>query len=215
MPNWCNNEIIITGDQSTLTKLHERLLHDGRHNGNEEFSFTTFVPIPEAFQASDLGECWVTREHGEVALIVPTVSDEGVVTWGERGSERMLERVALTRFGTTLFGEDALANPVTAFHPYSALWDTKWDANYAKVHLSEERMVITFGSAWSPPLQVIRRMRELLEPLGLRMWFRAEESGMNFFVEIDEDGFMTEGELSTQEDEDELEREERELELAS
>lgn len=58
MPNWCSNNIVITGDKETLTKIWEECFDDGI------LRFTKIVPYPEGMIYSNEGYNWCYTNWG-------------------------------------------------------------------------------------------------------------------------------------------------------
>ena len=44
MPNWCNNEVVISGDKKEIKKFKEKAFKKNK-DGEEMFQFNNLVPI--------------------------------------------------------------------------------------------------------------------------------------------------------------------------
>ena len=55
MPNWCRNEVVVSGDEKDVSKFINLMTNDGK-NFEEGFSFNKIVPQPDNIFLDNLGE---------------------------------------------------------------------------------------------------------------------------------------------------------------
>ena len=109
MPNWCKNEVIVSGDEEVVTKFKNLMTNDGQ-DFEEGFSFNKIVPQPDNILLDSLK----------------------VYDWNIEN------------------------------------WDTKWDASSVSVYLDEgDYMEFSFLTAWSPPINVINKLKEMFPKLNV------------------------------------------------
>jgi len=109
MPNWCKNDVIVSGDEEDVTKFKNLMTNDGQ-DFEEGFSFNKIVPQPDNILLDSLK----------------------VYDWNIEN------------------------------------WDTKWDASSVSVYFDEEDyMEFSFLTAWSPPINVINKLKEMFPNLNV------------------------------------------------
>jgi len=109
MPNWCKNEVIISGEEDVVTKFKNLMTNDGK-DFEKGFSFNKIVPQPDNILLDNLK----------------------VYNWNIEN------------------------------------WDTKWDASSVSVYFDEEDyMEFSFLTAWSPPINVINKLKEMFPNLNI------------------------------------------------
>ena len=109
MPNWCKNEVIVSGDEEVVTKFKNLMTNDGQ-DFEEGFSFNKIVPQPDNILLDSLK----------------------VYDWNIEN------------------------------------WDTKWDASSVSVYFDEgDYMEFSFLTAWSPPINVINKLKEMFPKLNV------------------------------------------------
>lgn len=150
MPNWCENELEITGSRKELERLRKFVMsdfnstyvlsRDGKtknddHNPDDwVFDFNSVIPYPEKYARQDLE-----------AKSNPKKKDG----YNNGGYEWCVKN-----------------------------WGTKWDACDAKWERIDDRLFYSFNTAWSPPLPVIRKLIGLFPKLEFELTYY--EGGMAF-----------------------------------
>jgi len=159
MPNWCHNELTITGNKEKTREflklglktnnLPERTVEIeeiiSNLSNDKKLSIGKFYPMPEIFKTD-------TTNHPEQ---FPEIAEEqkrlyGVVGW---------------------------------YDWCITYWGTKWDADFDDVQYVENDetgiIMIYFESAWSPPVNWLEYVQENVAPdLDFEMYY--EEPGMGF-----------------------------------
>ncbi len=195
MPNWCENDIEITGPKEDVNLLIEWVQGEedlNREDGRIIFSFNSILPYPEEYKKFDA----VAREFDmqveafrQVWLAdhpVPDVKDEEAMkAW------RLEWQVTLK--DSALHWENRPKDGFNAggYEWCVANWGTKWDAseprwkeepfeyNYEPdgkgPHVTCE---YTFSTAWAPPHEVIAALAHQFSAVEIR--HRYFEAGMAF-----------------------------------
>jgi hypothetical protein len=195
MPNWCVNQIQITGDDATLTKLAEFVKEqDGEYAG--EFSFNRIKPAPTG------DEIYHGRpsQHAFVCGCQPTfdesMKDEATPNgkWVVNGkpvvkSHDLVEGSFASEngFGVERCPEHAAISvrehPVFFWNWNIANWGTKWSAGEVYSSYEEQGIVggtITydFDTAWSPPVPIVEALAEKFPSLNIAHYYC--EGGMGY-----------------------------------
>jgi hypothetical protein len=201
MPNWCVNQVDITGDQSEVDKLIAFV------KGEEAFDFAKIVPPPasDIYPASDTQndfQCgckkeWITTKEavGE-PFTDGFVSHEGY--WAVNGvaiEKQVLGNDTIKDFvGAAFGGVDVCPEhkvPQISSHPdwwYNwncANWGTKWNASDVWHDRSDDSNAVVegktsygFDTAWSPAEPVVRALSEKFPTLTIA--HRYCEGGMGY-----------------------------------
>jgi len=154
MPNWCNNTLIIEGDQEVINKLIEQaqephpqkfgwLDEDKKYQTevrteSSRFSFFNFVRPPQ--ESIDSGEYFEAR--------------------GWDGEKE-------TGFTENNWYDWNIKN-----------WGTKWDACEVMIDVFEEDTIIHFDTAWSPAVPAIKEIINQYPDLTFE--YAYEELGMSY-----------------------------------
>ena len=156
MPNWCNNELTITGNKEKTREflkiglktdtLPESTVKIEELIPDANFSLGTFYPIPEIFNTAD------------------------TTNYPERFSEIAEEQ-------KRLYG-------VVGWYEWcTTYWGTKWNCDFENVQYTESNdvgtIMINFDSAWAPPINWLEYVQENVAPeLDFELYY--EEPGMEF-----------------------------------
>ncbi len=186
MPNWCMNNLRISGPAEALKRFKEASktrpqyytdLGWDKTDNQAVFSLSGTFPIPEV----------VLQNWEKYEKIRETHRKE---------CEKIREGVP----------EDQLENLV--FPPYPAInqseaeqwyywcvqnWGTKWDVSPTNIedNENEEEWIVSFDSAWSPPIEWLEKVCQDYRELSFNLEYC--EPGMNFVGEaVAEDGDCTE-----------------------
>ena len=109
MPNWCKNEVIVSGEEDVVSEFKNLMTSNGQ-DFEKGFSFNKIVPQPDNILLDSLK----------------------VYNWNIEN------------------------------------WDTKWDASSVSVYFDEEDyMEFSFLTAWSPPINVINKLKEMFPNLNI------------------------------------------------
>lgn len=141
MPNWCYNELRVSGRRALLEEFIERVKSD-----KVEFDFESVIPYPEEFRRADEAhEAWGT--------------ENAHIPWGER-PPRPLD-------GYNQGGYDWCIQR----------WGTKWNSSGAVIDRRDRSVLISFQTAWSPPIPVIDALSRLFPELSLKLNYWEQGAG--------------------------------------
>jgi hypothetical protein len=161
MPNWCNNRLTVSGDNSEqVAKVKSFFESDS--------PFAEIFPEPKWNQIplaeNDLVSLGRKRgEVGELPEYVEIKNPSGEVV--HKGYE----------FKSTGCQDDRWYNWRVQN------WDTKWDIHRDHVEWGDEDenyFVCHFDTAWSPPEGIIHKLRDMFPDLGISCFY--DEPGMEF-----------------------------------
>lgn len=151
MPNWCNNNLVITGDKTERDKFVQQ-------------AQVPTEQLEKKRQAYDiLGQLYPTPQ--ELVEVGSGFSNDPDVQ-AER-ERKQLENIS--KYGEKDWYDWNIAN-----------WGTKWGDCETFLDTNEEDMtVFSFQSAWSPPVEGLTHISTLFPTLTFVLTY--DESGMGFF----------------------------------
>jgi len=208
MPNWCYNNLNISGTKEDMTKFYNALSiklesnMDGdtvEKEGVRLFDFNDFVEMPE-----ELGITSGSKTNEAVACIKAESFDDwteidrylGWDAWTEKANVNPEDELSVRRqtmldhclgelskvdFENGLqFLENVKAYGAGTWYDWCCNnWGTKWNACSVYVHHAvEDEVCLTFETAWSPPIPVIEALIEQNPDLCVEMEY--SEEGMGF-----------------------------------
>lgn len=157
MPNWCSCSLSITG--TDRDKVLESIA-----GKSSAFDFNKVIPMPpqlriEKGTMSDLGTGIV---KGDITkwLSYQWVKDAGIkdAKGLAKGYGTTLAR--LKRLGRQCFSNIKKYGAPTWYEWSIQNWGTKWPARDAEVSDYMSRKVVTFWTAWDPPMPLIQKLAE-------------------------------------------------------
>lgn len=168
MPNWCNNQITISGAPAQIRNLLDAATYDGELS---VFSLKAVHPVPEGLANVTSGSdedfhtivhgdwkellsrrTFLTKEHGEIN------SREALIKIYENGCAKGKDiRAVADQYKKNLEGHGHL----TWYGWCFANWGTKWDIN-AKYDYVDGSGLLSFycDSAWAPPIAAFEHVSE-------------------------------------------------------
>lgn len=162
MPNWCENELVLTGAPADLAAFRRKAQGPNPFGEPALLTFHAFVPYPEGFLRLDKAH----RAYGQVLA----------------ARKRILGRVLSEQEVAELKRE---LNPPAASGYASGgyewclqHWGTRWDAYEATLEEGEQKLIYRFNTAWSPPLPVVEAMARQHPALTLEFLY---EEGLEGF----------------------------------
>jgi len=158
MPNWCWNNLSVSGDEIQLREFVEKSTINIEEN--DEFSFNGTLPMPKEFKGIHKGS--YTDENGvshhrwrEVDGKRIPVSDKEMKQLNEK-------------YGHNDWYNWSIAN-----------WGTKWDASGSYIgHNDIDYFAVTFDTAWGPPIEWIDNIMQDFPDLCFELEY--DEPGMCF-----------------------------------
>lgn len=182
MPNWCENKLIVSGNEHALQSFAS-----SAQKGDSPFSFDALVPMPAILREIHTGgiEIEGVRHSMWRETKNPDGSTKAIpVTPEER--DRMTQECGATDW----------------YDWACRFWGTKWDASDPSVDFDEdsEEVTITFQTAWGPPRPFVEAVSAKFPMLRFTLMYA--EPGMGFGgVATFEGGEQTHGvETGTTED---------------
>ena len=162
MPNHCYNRVNVYSDEPKVIKEITDIFEMGTNPYKSETVFGQIIPEPDwkntPLRDNDVHEYSFSKPRGEVGE-KPVVKDKG--------------------FGEGLYFESTDVNDDRWYNWRVQNWGTKWDCYDLTIESDDEHEVsFTFNTAWSPPEEICRALKEKFEDASIQ-WFY-DEPGMEF-----------------------------------
>jgi hypothetical protein len=157
MPNWCENDLYVTGSREDVAKFQE---FAKLKTNNKLISANSFIPYPEKFAIAD-EKCKLNREILNALPMALSINIGDVHGWGTDGYN------------------------AGGYEWCIANWGTKWDL--CDVQLVEESMwsnnkiqvTYFFNTAWYPPIPIIEAMGKKFPSLEFRLDYFEQSAAFN------------------------------------
>jgi hypothetical protein len=150
MPNWCNNSLIVTGDQATIDDFKSKTVVV-KENGYEEFTMDILYPCPPELLEMTSPVMW----RGEKDDVEGKAAHEKYVAELEE------------KYGHSDWYNWRVEN-----------WGTKWDAAEASIMEEDGQFVVHYNTAWAPNSMWVHYVSTLYPTLEFRLTY--EEPGVGF-----------------------------------
>ena len=158
MPNWCENELKVSGDKKELSRFKKFA-----KEGKEILSANKFIPYPKEFKDGDDKRAMIEKKQDAYQK---SLISKGMTL--EEARNKTWKKYPYIKDGFNSGGYGwCIAN-----------WGTKWDFCRAELEDSKEDLFYHFDTAWSPPMPVIKAMGEMFT--NLKFALRYFEGGMGF-----------------------------------
>jgi hypothetical protein len=153
MPNWCENELTITGNPAQIAKLIEFVKgnHWGVTGNTTDFDFQKVIPYPKKFMDIDekANKFEVLKEELQKKFKDKPAKLKGAldtlaITYG-LDPERPWIKDGYNSGGY----EWCISN-----------WGTKWNAAEVTMENLEDEVIYSFDTAWSPPVPIISKLAQ-------------------------------------------------------
>lgn len=181
MPNNTTNILVLNGSKEDISAIHDLL--------GAEIDFNRIIPRPEALniEASGNGDqayaCLHTENGWKKYFTYAWVQDAGIKTKedlivflenragepkeGELSWRELGDRYAsnLEKYGATTWYDWCCEN-----------WGTKWGA-YEPIDIEDDgygKIVITFHTAWSAPIPIYKKLKELFPDVDIEAYWSDE-----------------------------------------
>lgn len=201
MPNHCENDLYITGTIQEVSRCLEGIKaspDDPCQRAESPIDFNRIIPMPEGFRGLVAG----SQEECHRALFgsldvfsmdlpaVPASELEGEYTEARRRAlaehcRRTGQTPAEAEANAKRYEDNLRTHGHLTWYGWcNENWNTKWNAY--ECHGPETKMLrngrvkskVTFQTAWSPPIPVIRRLSELFPAVSVTLKYF--EAGMGF-----------------------------------
>ena len=170
MPNWCENNLNITGDHESLKKFADTVRSD--KEGMPKYDiFGSLYPIPEEPQGTTAGHYTeLPNSNWQVLLDTGEITQE----WYDRLVSDNANGYAQSQKNLAQFG-------VKDWYDWClSHWGTKWgDCDTDLVQNEEDYIEYYFTSAWSPPIDGLAHISTMFPTLSFTITY--EEGGMGYF----------------------------------
>ena len=149
MPNWCYNSLIVSGNKETLADFVSKTIiptdkNDDWEDERGKFTFNILHPLPKPLEG---GFSPLPRKEGE---------DD------TQYKERIAENIRL--YGAEDWYEWNIQN-----------WGTKWNASSTSIQILEDDLFhVRFNTAWSPPIEWIKKIVPMYPELEFELTFDEE-----------------------------------------
>jgi len=155
MPNWCLNELTISGDRETIDNLLE-FVNGEEQDEDQKIDFNKIIPYPENLKEMD----------------------EDFPAYDDPDRESKLE-VYKAKWGT-----DQDAYNFGGYDWCCENWGTKWNACYVSILDDGRGNSVCFGfdTAWSPPIPVVEKLASMYPTLEFELKY--EEGGCGFAGDV-------------------------------
>ena len=139
MPNWTNNNIVITGEGDDLEKFMLKITDIEPTDGQPAYHLTNCMPRPKIFKNVHQG----ARTFDDVRVDVWFEDEDGARPMLDLTKEELIEK-----YGTY--------QPVDWEYKN---WGTKWgDCQTELLFQGENKIVMTFDSAWGEPFRLLNEI---------------------------------------------------------
>lgn len=161
MPNWTSNRIYIEGDHADIKAFLEAVKWE-----DELFDFNRIIPRPEILNHTGSGMREIDGKKVDSWYIIKPWHDDFP---GQKEEVRLFtpeEEAELQAIGHRDWYSWSIQN-----------WGTKWNACHVEIEDSSEHgyLEITFNTAWSAPVPVLRKMVEMFPKLSFTCEWRYED----------------------------------------
>ena len=158
MPNWCWNNLEVTGDEIQLREFVEKSTINIEEN--DEFTFTGTYPMPKEFEGIHTGA--YTDENGVSHRRWKKVDGKNIPI-----SDKEIKQLE-EKYGSDNWYDWCNGN-----------WGTKWDACESYIANNDINFFsVSFDTAWAPPINWLKNI--VKDYPGLNFELRYEEPGMAF-----------------------------------
>ena len=162
MPNWTQNTITVAGKPADLRAFLEAVKWQ-----DELFDFNRLIPMPDLLKHTGCGNRMIDGQAYTSWYIAnpeePDLSKEKVRAF------TLEEQAALNKIGHDSWYDWSIEN-----------WGTKWPACDVRIDgggLEDGSIEIAFRTAWSAPLPIFHRLREMFPHLSFHCQWRNEDDG--------------------------------------
>lgn len=168
MPNWCENQLIISGKPEALKEFMEFARSGVDRLGRPmekttPLDFHKFIPYPEDYAKLDrIAREWERTEEKEWFK-----SKQKRVRW-----RWLLRKITFGRLGKFPWHERPKDGYNQGGYGWCCNnWGTKWNACDLVLRTYARSTHYFFNTAWSPPSPVVRKMAELYPDLRFKLKF--------------------------------------------
>jgi Ferredoxin-like domain in Api92-like protein len=166
MPNWCSNNIVVTGPCEEIARFAQMCIRQDQ-NGQPWFDFNSLIPMPAILEETDAGglvdDALMVLGCDDLVWI-PRSLEERMKYWEEALKEK-IGRKALEKARQSIDAFEQTGAP-NWYVWRNINWGTKWNACDFRIIRDEAgRYECRFETAWSPPEPVYVKLAEMFTQL--------------------------------------------------
>lgn len=168
MPNWCFNEVVISGSAADIKKIYEKF-----DCANNKFSFQSYMPVPKDLLHVQDGSLTIKGVKYDKWYQDPDTEECIPLTEENKHS-------LMTKYGATC-----------AFDWRMKHWGTKWDAQIHSLNtwISEDGscgdIMVNFDTPWGPPEMIYEQLVKEFPDVNFDWFYK--EPGMRIAGWLGED----------------------------
>jgi hypothetical protein len=174
MPNWCYNEVAVTGSQKELDRFKKRVAGLDIHSKDSDFTFQQITGMPDLIrQTSSPVHAFETMEE------VERYNEEH-----KRMADFIGQSLAMTlehqRMLLESFGHD------NWYSWANEKWGTKWDCSNVEMWAWDGELEYTFNTAWCPPEPIWKFLVKEFPMLEIQWFYRGEGDEFAGYLGVEE-----------------------------
>lgn len=181
MPNWCTNNLYLTGTAEDIDRLLASV-----HGEESALDFNKIIPMPRALDvdAGSKSAVALAVAKGDVSkqLQYPWAREKGITDAAGLCAHVGSSYEQVLAYGQRLLENIRLYGHATWYEWCCENWGTKWNLNGDDdVQLernSPTHAILHFYTAWAPPVPVVSKLAEMFPMVEMRLEYY--EPGMGF-----------------------------------
>jgi hypothetical protein len=173
MPNHCSNHLTVSGSEKEMKSFYDSLKSIPEEDQSDDdkiervFDFSDFIPMPESLHITSGSNVTRALEALKGEANIGPGSDYPHIT------EEHLEEAKTYLSNVEKYGHGDWYNWANHY------WGTKWNAyDGCALVVEGDCFIVSFCTAWSPPMPIIKEMAKLFPKLTIEMEY--QEEGMGF-----------------------------------
>ena len=178
MPNWVTNTVTFNGDKEEIKRLKETVKSTNK-NDESDFDFNKIIPMPEGLHVTSgsmentAKEIIYKIEHDPLGEILEDKLDRLLdkIKWPEWIEDIPAQKAEIKQY----IKNHKETGYTSWYHWCCDKWGTKWNAAEASWSAKE----VTFQTAWSSPMPVLRKLSKMFPTLTISVSYADEDLGAN------------------------------------
>ena len=180
MPNWCQNEVSIYGDEEDIKKLKAEVFTVDEDNKQPYLDFNKVVPMPKELANSVSPPTIVSEEIIRMRdLVKANPSIQSIWVNGRQIKDDMWSDRYITKEQSEILKKTYGANNWYDWRVTN--WGTKWGIDGESIQFYDEddnHIELHFDTAWGPPDEIYQELRDKYEDIEISWFYR--EDGEQF-----------------------------------
>jgi hypothetical protein len=185
MPNWCRNNIVVTGSVEDIAHFTQTCVRLDE-KGKARFDFNSLIPMPPILEDTTVGgptdDALAVLGRDDLSWI-PRPLEERMKYWNVPDIEALKEKIGLEALQKARQSIEAFEQTGTPnWYMWANMnWGTKWNASEFEVIREEPgRYECRFETAWSPPERVYVKLAEMFPKLCFEINGRDDQLNFDF-----------------------------------